>query len=128
MAKKKGKDVDKKSTGRAEYNVTPEKFIEVWESSETAQEVADRLGMPKPIVLARASTYRSLKIKLKKMKRESKRALNVDECNRLIERIRAGQSVEQDDDDSAPAAKKSKSLEKIAQERLSDMLQHTKQN
>lgn len=52
---------------RTDYNVSPEKFIEVWETSETAQEVADRLGMPRPIALARASFYRKNGIPLSPM-------------------------------------------------------------
>jgi hypothetical protein len=74
---------------RTEYNVTPEEFIKAWQTSDTPQEVADLLNMPKPIVLARASTYRAAGIKLKKMKRGNKRELNVDALNALIQDIDA---------------------------------------
>jgi hypothetical protein len=49
-----------------------------WQSSETAQEVADKLKpMPLPIVLARASSYRKDGIHLKKLKKKPRRGLNV---------------------------------------------------
>src|SRR5436309_1183872 len=70
---------------KKQYNVTPEQFVQAWQTSESAQEVADRLGMPKAIVLARASTYRQQGINLKKMKKKHKRALDVPALNRLIE-------------------------------------------
>ncbi len=43
---------------RVVYNVTAEQFIVAWEQADSAEEVAEKLGMPKPIVHARASTYR----------------------------------------------------------------------
>jgi hypothetical protein len=43
---------------RTEYHISAEAFVKAWQSSETATEVAEKLGMPKPIVLARAVTYR----------------------------------------------------------------------
>jgi hypothetical protein len=76
-----------KKASRTEYNVSPEEFVRAWQTSETAQEVADKLKMPKPIVLARASGYRKDGIHLKKMKRGPKRALDVDALNRLIEQL-----------------------------------------
>lgn len=72
--------------GRTEYDVTPERFIEVWQQASSADEAAKILGMPKPIVHARASTYRSNGIKLKKMPRP-KKGLDVERLNRLIEVI-----------------------------------------
>jgi hypothetical protein len=82
MATRKGK--------RTSYAVSPEQFVRTWQTSQTAQEVADKLGMPKPIVLARASGYRKEGIKLKKLRRESRRGLDVDALNRLIAEIDAG--------------------------------------
>lgn len=77
----------RKDGGRKEYDVSPEKFIEVWQTSSSADEVSRKLGMPKPIVHARASSYRQNGIKLKKMPRSSSRSLDVDALNRLIEEI-----------------------------------------
>lgn len=74
----------KKKQERTNYNVSPEDFIRAWQTSNTAQEVADRLGMPKGIVLARASNYRRDGVKLKKLARRHKRALNVEKMNELI--------------------------------------------
>src|SRR5205807_5198562 len=78
--KKKRADAPKptpeRAAGRTQYDVTAEQFVRAWQTSETAQEVADRLKMPKPIVLARASAYRKDGVKLKKLKRTSSRALD----------------------------------------------------
>jgi hypothetical protein len=78
----------KKATGRKDYGVTPEQFIRAWEKARSAQEVADELGMPKAIVLARASTYRADGIKLKKMKRGNRKSLDIKGLNKLIEDLR----------------------------------------
>src|ERR1044071_4426535 len=43
---------------RREYDCTPEEFVVAWQKSASAQEAAERLKMPKPIVCARATTYR----------------------------------------------------------------------
>jgi hypothetical protein len=76
---------------RKSYDVSPTELIEAWESSETVQEAAAKLKMPKAILLARASKYRQTGIKLKKMKRPSRRSLDVDALNRQIEEIRRRQ-------------------------------------
>ncbi len=82
MAKKKDNAV-----GREKYDVPPEVFIEAWQRAESAEEVAEKLGMPKPIVHARASNYRMAGIKLKKMPRRPKNRLDVDKLNKLIDKI-----------------------------------------
>ena len=74
--------------GRTEYDVSPEKFIRVWQQSTSVDDVAAKLGMPKPIVLARKSNYTALGIKLKKMPRKSTdRGLNVNALNAMIEEL-----------------------------------------
>jgi hypothetical protein len=78
-----------KKHDRKTYNVTPEDFITVWQTSDSAQQVSDKLKMPKAIVLARASTYRQSGIRLKKMKRRNRRALDVAALNRLIDELDA---------------------------------------
>lgn len=94
-AKKKGKEPgspDGPAAGDKRYNnysVTPEEFIEVWQTSDSAEAVAQKLKMPKPIVHARVSTYRSAGVKLKKMKRKANRKLNVEELNALIDHLNA---------------------------------------
>ncbi len=77
----------KKGQGKTDYSVSPEEFIQAWQSSSSAQEVADKLKMPKPIVLARASTYRKAGVHIKKMPRVSNRRLDVAALNRLIEKL-----------------------------------------
>lgn len=87
MAKKKSQQDE----GRTVYDVTPEEFIEAWQTSKDAQEVADKLKMPKPIVFARASKYRKQGINLKDHRSKRGRGIDVDKLNRLIEDIEARQ-------------------------------------
>jgi hypothetical protein len=72
---------------KTDYSVSAEDFIRAWQAASSAQQVADRLKMPKPIVLARASTYRKAGVHLKKMPRGSNRRLDVAALNRLIEQL-----------------------------------------
>lgn len=74
---------------RARYDIPPEKFIQVWETSSTAEEAAARLNMPKPIVHARASQYRKAGVKLKSMPRPSKARLDVKGLNELVAVIKS---------------------------------------
>jgi len=53
----------------------------------SAREVADKLQMPKAIVHARASMYRSAGIRLKKMQRHRTKALDVEGLNKVIAEI-----------------------------------------
>jgi hypothetical protein len=89
MEKKPKGASGKKPQRRTEYNVTPEEFIKAWQQSDSPQEVADLLKMPKAIVLARASNYRDNGIRLKKMKRGQKRKLDVEALNALIDELEA---------------------------------------
>ncbi len=70
-------------SGRTVYDVTPKQFVSAWQSSDSADEVSEKLGMPKPIVLARASNYRSVGVALKRFQRKRK-SLDVQELNQLI--------------------------------------------
>ena len=63
-------------------NATPEEFTRIWNESETADEVATKLSMPKPIVQARAHNYRKRGVFLKILRRSSSRRLRVEELNR----------------------------------------------
>jgi hypothetical protein len=69
------------------YNVSPEEFVVAWQMSKTAEEAAQRLGMPKGIVLARASFYREKGVNLKTMKRGKKKLLDVQALNRVIDNL-----------------------------------------
>ncbi len=75
------------AASRERYDVPPEVFIETWQRSDSAEEVAKKLNMPKPIVHARASNYRLAGIKLKKMPRRPKNLLDVAALNKLIDKI-----------------------------------------
>src|SRR5262249_4333794 len=67
---------------RVTYDVSAEEFITAWEQAGSAEEVVEKLGMPKAIVHARASTYRSAGIKLKKMPRKASNKLDIDALNK----------------------------------------------
>jgi hypothetical protein len=75
----------KRKRVQAKYDVSPEQFIHVWMTSTYLDEVADKLGMPKDIVAARASNYRGLSLPLKQLKRRSKKALNIQALTELIQ-------------------------------------------
>jgi hypothetical protein len=78
--------VAKKQT-RNKYDVPPEDFIKAWQTSNSAEEVAEKLRMPKAIAHARASNYRTLGVKLKKMPRRPKNSIDVQALNKLIEQL-----------------------------------------
>ena len=68
--------------------MSPEQFIRTRQESRSVAEVAETLGMPKPIVLARKSNYTALGIKLKKMPRKNtERGLDVNALNTMIEEL-----------------------------------------
>lgn len=79
VAAKKGKTVYP--------DITPKRFIEVWQSAESAAEAAEKLGMPQAIASARASNYRKMGIHLKVMRKKKKGSLDVAALNRLVEQI-----------------------------------------
>lgn len=68
-------------------------FVRVWQSSNSLEEVASRLEMPKPIVLARKSNYTKLGVRLKKMPRKSShRGLDVAALNALIDKLESSRT------------------------------------
>lgn len=69
---------------RNRYEVSSEDFVKTWQSSNTAQEVSEKLKMPKSIVLARSAGYRKAGVKLKKMERNNPRKLDVSALNTLV--------------------------------------------
>lgn len=73
---------------------TPEHFVEIWQTSESAKEAASRLGMPVAIASARASIYRTMGIPLKSMRK--KKTIDVDSLNELIKELnrRQGKTTE----------------------------------
>jgi len=77
----------KEKKTRKQYNVNWESFVDAWQASTTAQEAADKLGMPKNIVLARYALYKKSGAKLKKMERKNPRKLDIDALNRRIEGV-----------------------------------------
>jgi hypothetical protein len=69
---------------RTHYEVSAEEFALTWNRSGSAQEAAERLGMPLPIVQARVSNYRKRGVNLKKMPRKNSRRLDVAKINECI--------------------------------------------
>ena len=97
MAKSKQSPAQEESAGKkglATYNVSPEEFCRVWTESSSADEVSEKLKMPKPIVHARASSYREKGIPLKKMPRRKSKGLDVESLKALVESLNAGESIE----------------------------------
>ena len=76
---------------RKQYNVSPEAFVKTWQESNSADEVAEKLGMPKNIVLARSAVYRKNRkdgspgVPLKKMPRVNPRRLDIDNLRKVAE-------------------------------------------
>jgi hypothetical protein len=69
------------------YHVPAQTFIEVWNKSETPEEAARIMRIPKPSVVARAASYRNKGLNVKRMKRRNKNAINVEELNRYIREL-----------------------------------------
>lgn len=64
---------------------SPEDFVIAWNSSDSAQEVAEKLNWDIGLVHARASKYRKKGVKLKEHNARHGRALDVDRLNKLID-------------------------------------------
>lgn len=86
---------EKEKKQRKQYNVSDAQFVEAWQTSKSAQEAADKLHMPKNIVLARSAVYRKRGIQLKKMERKNPRRLDVEKLNKQIETL-GGASAKQE--------------------------------
>lgn len=78
---------------RKHYNVSDVSFCETWQGSFSAQEVADKLNMPKNIVLARSAVYRNKGVDLKTMQRVNPRKLDVTKLNEKIKEVADGQAA-----------------------------------
>ena len=79
---------------RENYGKTPEEVLEAWQTSNTAQEAADKLGMPIEVLYARISKYRTefraagAEHRIKKMKRgPSKKKLNISALIEFVKRL-----------------------------------------
>lgn len=74
---------------KRDYNISQVQFCETWQKSESAEECARKLGMPKPIVIARAAAYRGQGVPLKKMQRRPRNILDVEALTRFLEELDA---------------------------------------
>ncbi len=82
---------------KTDYKISPEEFVLAWETSNTVSEVVDKMKalaktknapmMAKEIVLSRASSYRTLGVKLKKLKRKHGKPIDIAALNTLIGRL-----------------------------------------
>lgn len=72
------------------YNVSAKNFCRVWQTASSTDEVAVKLGMPRAIVAARASAYRTAGVKLKHMPRRNRQDIKIRDLNAMIDRINAG--------------------------------------
>ena len=78
---------------KPDYGIDPRSFVQAWEESGSVDEVYRRLAevsrakgllvMPVPVIVARASGYRSAGVDLKRMPRPG-RALDVAGLNQLV--------------------------------------------
>lgn len=73
----------KEKRPRKNYGVDGPTFVKTWQESSSAAEVAEKLDMPKNIVLARKAVYANKGVNLKKMERKSPRKLDVDKLNEV---------------------------------------------
>jgi hypothetical protein len=65
------------------------KFVELWEVCATLSDFIEKSGLSRKDVSARAAVYRKKGVKLKKF--SETRKIDVDELNRVIDRIRQQQ-------------------------------------
>lgn len=94
---------------RSENGIDRDTFVVTWESSESTDECLEKLAaisreggfepMTKPVMLARASGYRSDGIKIKKYK-PGRKPVNTDEAvasiNEVLARLRASRPTQAD--------------------------------
>ena len=66
-------------------SVTPEEFIQVWQTSASGKEVAQKTNSTIDAVCSRAGYYRRQGVNLKKMKRGAAMTQNWDELAKLAE-------------------------------------------
>ena len=77
----------KKGERRTSYEVSAKTFALTWNRAGSAEEAAQKLEMPLPIVLARVSRYRKGGMKLKRMPRKNSRGFDVEYINKLCDDI-----------------------------------------
>jgi hypothetical protein len=90
MANEDTTPVVEEKKARQKYGISDTQFVDAWQASNSAQEVADRLStlsgknVPKAIVLARKATYAKKGVELKKMPRVNPRKMNIAALNERI--------------------------------------------
>jgi dihydroxyacetone kinase len=102
----------------AKYDASPEETVIVWQLAKSAKEAASYLKMPRPILSARISNYRSMGVDVKTMNRASRRTLDPERLRRAVAeagRIDTGEGID--------VEKINRALERLAREVPSDRTQ-----
>lgn len=68
-------------------HVSPSEFVRIWETSESSEQAAARLGLSKGTAWYRASALRKAGVKLRKFRRNVLSATDAQQLNRLIEEL-----------------------------------------
>ena len=66
-------------------SVSPAHFVAIWQSANSVEEVAAATGMLPGSASGRASSYRRKGIRLKIMKRDDPKKLDVNQLNRIVD-------------------------------------------
>lgn len=68
-------------------HVSPSEFVRIWETSESSEQAAARLGLSKGTAWYRATAFRKAGVKLRKFRRNVLSATDAQQLNRLIEEL-----------------------------------------
>jgi hypothetical protein len=108
---------------RNDYGVSPDDFIQAWQTSSSVDEVSKKLGMPKTNVHQRASNYRDKGIRLKKMPRKLRSEIDVVRLNEIIDKINKDMDIQPEE----PPEKPKRNRPRLSQEELSDFIDRINQ-
>lgn len=75
------------SRRKRDYRISQRQFCETWQKSDSPEECAKKLGMPKSIAIARAAAYRHAGIPLKKMVRKPRNRIDVEALTRFVSEL-----------------------------------------
>jgi adenylosuccinate lyase len=104
---------------------SPEVFIETWETSKNVAQVAERLGITPAAVHQKATAFRNIGVKLKKMPRRMKKEYDVEALNKLIFDLakKTGRQIEEggedEEGDEQEVVKPEKKRGKMTSEKVS---------
>jgi hypothetical protein len=105
-----------RTQSRQQWNVSQEDFVRIWQSSANLDEFHKRTHMPKHIASARAAAYRDAGVKLKHMRRDTKRSIKVKDLNKIIQGINKELGIE--DNSKAPEGNETQADDNIMRNRV----------